>query len=107
MILRPRISSLPYTLVPYTTFFRSPATAVAGGVELIYPVRDRYEPGQDVLMVGYTLTAEPGDRGPYYAWLRVDPAGEARGVVVGSADADRSEEHTSELQRLTRISYAV
>lgn len=65
-----------------------PATAGAGGVEWMYPVRDRYEPGQDVLMVGYTLTAEPGDRGPYYAWLRVDPAGEARGVVVGSADAD-------------------
>jgi hypothetical protein len=63
-----------------------PAPAGAGGGEWMYPVRDRYEPGQDVLMVGYTQTARPSGTdpgGPYYAWLRVDPGAESRAGAVG------------------------
>lgn len=70
-----------------------PAPAGAGGGEWMYPVRDRYEPGQDVLMVGYTETARPSGTdpgGPYYAWLRVDPGAESRagadGVYVDPTD---------------------
>jgi hypothetical protein len=60
----------------------APGPAGAGGGEWMYPVRDRYEPGQDVLMVGYTQTAEPwSEAGPYYAWLRVDPAAESRAAA--------------------------
>jgi hypothetical protein len=60
----------------------APGRAGAGGGEWMYPVRDRYEPGQDVLMVGYTQTSQPQSAGgPYYAWLRVDPAAESRAAA--------------------------
>jgi hypothetical protein len=63
------------------------APAGAGGGDLLYPDQDRYEAGQQVRLVGYTqalarsvLDQEPLPRvelqrnGPYYAYLRVDPA---------------------------------
>jgi hypothetical protein len=61
--------------------------AGAGGGDWLYPDRDRYEAGQQVRLVGYTqalarsaideraLTrVELQRNGPYYAYLRVDPA---------------------------------
>ncbi len=64
-----------------------PVPAGAGGGDRLYPHRDRYEVGQQVLLVGYTeaIARSPGDDsvlaraalrgdGPYYAYLRVDPA---------------------------------
>src|SRR3546814_8502444 len=48
-------------------------------------------------------------RGPAYRWM-VDVSllsGRAREMALGAADPPRSEEHTSELQSLMRISYAV
>src|SRR3546814_4777051 len=54
---------------------------------------------------GFDQPASPGDQ--------VDPSLRVRGLVTGSATAGpiagglRSEEHTSELQSLMRISYAV
>ena len=76
----------------------APAPAGAGGGDWLYPHRDRYEPGQQVLLVGYTeaiarstsddsvlaKAALRGD-GPYYAYLRVDP-----GAVERSAPRDGS-----------------
>ena len=63
------------------------APAGAGGADWLYPHRDRYEAGQQVLLVGYTeaIARSTGDDsvlaeaalrgdGPYYAYLRVDPA---------------------------------
>ena len=49
--------------------------AGAGGGDWIEPARDRYEAGQTVTMIGYGMSV-PGvhERGPFYAWLRVDPA---------------------------------
>jgi hypothetical protein len=44
----------------------------AGGGDLLYPARDRYEPGQEVTMVGYTADVADQDwraAGTFYAWL--------------------------------------
>jgi hypothetical protein len=65
----------------------TPMPADAGGGDLLYPDRDRYEAGQQVRLVGYTqaqarstvdegalVGADVQRNGPYYAYLRVDPA---------------------------------
>ncbi|MGH9230131.1 MAG: hypothetical protein ACRD07_15655 [Acidimicrobiales bacterium] len=58
------------------------APAGAGGGDWLYPDRDRYEPGQQVTLVGHVagyaycpgeLDPEWRGRGPFYAYLRVDP----------------------------------
>src|SRR3546814_2616589 len=100
MIRRPPRSTRTDTLFPYTTLFRSrrdeglaDAAAIVGA--------DR-----DVLQVGITGREPPGGcaglvvAGVHAAVVRV---GHLRQLVgIG-----RSEEHTSELQSLMRISYAV
>src|SRR3546814_9462036 len=77
MIRRPPRSTRTDTLFPYTTLFRSRA-----GAERVVEGK---QPRLDL------VDREAGDG-----------AGEARGE-----DRPRSEEHTSELQSLMRISYAV
>lgn len=62
----------------------APVPASAGGGDWMDPDRDRYEPGQQVTLVGYTeasavhvtngADADWRTPGPYYAYLRVDPA---------------------------------
>src|SRR3546814_2999808 len=80
MIRRPPRSTRTDTLFPYTTLFRSELPRLqAGGVA---KVRDPHRPG--------------GRAGA--------PAGRQHAAHGGHA---RSEEHTSELQSLMRISYAV
>src|SRR3546814_5921126 len=103
MLRRPPETTRTYTLVPYTTLFRP---------------RHR-RPGRRDRGVGEPqLPAALCDAAP--PWLvplhrqarpaRRLPAGRGRGdggaAVVDDA-ATRSEEHTSELQSLMRISYAV
>src|SRR3546814_7687725 len=78
MIRRPPRSTLTDTLFPYTTLFRSPSAARAGRRP-----RD-----------GLDRRAERG-------------AGAARTRGRRRRHGPRSEEHTSELQSLMRISYAV
>src|SRR3546814_6052279 len=80
MIRRPPISTRTDTLFPYTTLFRS-RSAVGVDRRAIQPA---------ARSVGHSWAA--------YA---VEPS---PGVASGCA---RSEEHTSELQSLMRISYAV
>ncbi|MGH9211010.1 MAG: hypothetical protein ACRD2C_10050 [Acidimicrobiales bacterium] len=60
--------------------------AAAGGMDQMYPVQDRYEPGETATMVGYTVRstdpqvwehADPdvldwSDTGPFHGYLRVD-----------------------------------
>src|SRR3546814_4364716 len=90
MIRRPPRSTRTYTLFPYTTLFRSP-----GPVELAAALpadHGRDLPGQQ---------PHAGDGGRAHAL----PAAPAQ--AQGAARAVRSEEHTSELQSLMRISYAV
>src|SRR3546814_2601933 len=79
MIRRPPRSTRTDTLFPYTTLFRSPSP------------RCRPRAGQDP-----RARARRGSR-----------SCGSRSVVAGCCSACRSEEHTSELQSLMRISYAV
>src|SRR3546814_5592094 len=91
MIRRPPRSTRTYTLFPYTTLFRS-----------------------EVLAEGEVLMHHAdagGDGGARRAGGQAPPEGldAARvGDIVAEKDRhQRSEEHTSELQSLMRISYAV
>src|SRR3546814_5543639 len=101
MIRRPPRSTRTDTLVPYTTLFRSGLRA------------DRLHPGH----LGRAVPPVRGDHQRLHADLggqRADPfAGALRrpdapnGAEARNHGAGRSEEHTSELQSLMRISYAV
>src|SRR3546814_4902300 len=96
MIRRPPRSTLTDTLFPYTTLVRS-----GGGKRLCPPCRRGEGPGRDAGgRRGRSLPAA-GRCGPRRAGLRNRPG---RGAGRRSC---RSEEHTSELQSLMRISYAV
>src|SRR3546814_7025854 len=106
MIRRPPRSTRTYTLFPYTTLFRSP--------------------GRDLFALCDRGYAEFGDRPLHLPWRgarphddpqRDEPAGADRhtrycrgqALLTGDRGAahGRSEEHTSELPSLMRISYAV
>src|SRR3546814_4052301 len=89
MIRRPPRSTRTDTLVPYTTLFRSGGSVTAG----IVSAR-----GRDL------------NNGPYDNFLQVDAPinpGNSGGPLFDQSGKVRSEEHTSELQSLMRISYAV
>src|SRR3546814_2638916 len=83
MIRRPPRSTRTDTLFPYTTLFRS----VGSG--------NQHE-AAEAEQLG--LIADTGQAGP---------AGVRAGHGLVGVDPQRSEEHTSELQSLMRISYAV
>src|SRR3546814_1149193 len=94
MIRRPPRSTRTDTLFPYTTLFRSlngePLASVIGC-------------GRGDLIVIYVLVA-------LALWLfgmRVSRRSMRFGAVLEAYGIVRSEEHTSELQSLMRISYAV
>src|SRR3546814_1297580 len=94
MIRRPPRSTRTDTLFPYTTLFRSPCTD-----------GQRATGDADLESVG----CEP--RNHYPGGLQVGDLGPQPSVGDGNLFIDigieRSEEHTSELQSLMRISYAV
>src|SRR3546814_1622244 len=100
MIRRPTRTTRTYTLFPYTTLFRS--------VE--YPVHFGVGDAAILLQPAKELGHDPG-----IAVQARRQAGlqNARHIVQQTATSDvgqtldRSEEHTSELQSLMRISYAV
>src|SRR3546814_7598585 len=105
MILRPPRSTRPGTLVPYTTRVRSDE-AGQGGIAVRRPAGVAAEQqaaavgdGHDHRRVAARVVLQFAARAP------AEPAGAAV-FERGAADA-RSEEHTSELQSLMRISYAV
>src|SRR3546814_15874356 len=90
MIRRPPRSTRTDTLFPYTTLFRS------GGADLAddhLHFRELLDPCFQLLLHAQGL----GEAG----------AGDAECVQGDVAFVERSEEHTSELQSLMRISYAV
>src|SRR3546814_3169884 len=97
MIRRPPRSTRTDTLFPYTTLFRSAQQAVvsdaraARGDRRRHRCRLRARPGADQLC----------DRGEARTRERTT------GDRLDHRGGDRSEEHTSELQSLMRISYAV
>src|SRR3546814_1266653 len=91
MILRPPRSTRTDTLFPYTTLFRSRSDPskldFRSGEELqVKAWRDIWGCGQGIGMVREIVPTEE---------------------VVARLARERSEEHTSELQSLMRISYAV
>src|SRR3546814_7139293 len=85
MIRRPPRSTRTDTLFPYTTLFRS---------HLVVDIRI---PG--IIIIGRGVAA--ADIGA--ADIEADFVGD----VIADVEIERSEEHTSELQSLMRISYAV
>src|SRR3546814_9002821 len=92
MIRRPPRSTRTDTLFPYTTLFRSHAEEAQRRARE-FP---GFEPRRDD--EGPHLLSPDGQR-PRVARRRDEP--------VQSVEGARSEEHTSELQSLMRISYAV
>src|SRR3546814_1748446 len=90
MIRRPPRSTRTDTLFPYTTLFRSIIGGIAG-----------FASGE--LMLAFFAN---GPLLNFYGFVPValGGLGNNRGAVLGGL---RSEEHTSELQSLMRISYAV
>src|SRR3546814_1457384 len=106
MIRRPPRSTRTDTLLPYTTLFRSRR---AGGVLDMRLDRDRpfgphhlHQGGDEedaVEIVGLLVRGATKHL--------ADAAGERLQILARIADDQRSEEHTSELQSLMRISYAV
>src|SRR3546814_6566889 len=85
MIRRPPRSTRTDTLFPYTTLFRSEADGTAGTEDRGLR-RDRTQRSLRQPVAGGAARARPARR---------------------RAAGERSEEHTSELQSLMRISYAV
>src|SRR3546814_6248515 len=92
MIRRPPRSTRTDTLFPYTTLFRSPQQ-VAAQLKAIFPSIDEADTAKRLAS---------GRAG--YLQRRVLPEDANKVQAMGEL---RSEEHTSELQSLMRISYAV
>src|SRR3546814_7106355 len=106
MLRRPPRSTRTDTLFPYTTLFRSVVLALRGGrhaarlAGAVFALVDgRGQPAHQLALVVQRH---------HHRLIGVVDAAIAR-VVVDEAVTilDRSEEHTSELQSLMRISYAV
>src|SRR3546814_3290325 len=91
MIRRPPRSTRTDTLLPYTTLFRSGQADAVGGRR------------QDV---GHVHPLEVG-AAPHRQAVRGQPRSTPGPVGSQTGVGVRSEEHTSELQSLMRISYAV
>src|SRR3546814_5722893 len=102
MYLRPPRSTRTYTLLPYTTLFRSPGRALDHGHRALDVDRVQV----DHLRLGDLLDLGHGDLADRIAARRRRALGHARGLLE-EVRHRRSEEHTSELQSLMRISYAV
>src|SRR3546814_7749614 len=105
MIRRPPRSTRTDTLFPYTTLFLSqPGTGAYAAVADRPDAQHRVRLGEQPLS---PASAETTDRPPALAALpRGDRASAGTGPACGTRPY-RSEEHTSELQSLMRISYAV
>src|SRR3546814_2691137 len=112
MIRRPPRSTRTDTLLPYTTLFRSkaacPSARVRGACRPIRKDRQGLPPS------ARAVETLPGASYRRYV-LRTDggahraPGSRSRPsrAPIAEGQAERSEEHTSELQSLMRISYAV
>src|SRR3546814_3422154 len=97
---RPPRSSRTDTLVPYTTLFRSKAE----GVKAIFTIDEGSIVLTDTPVIdGPAIMIGIGEKGN--GTLKV--TAHAPGGHSSMPPAERSEEHTSELQSLMRISYAV
>src|SRR3546814_1928012 len=126
MIRRPTKSTRPYTLLPNPTLFRSdrgravpPARRLTAGRKRAgcHRPAERGQapnrcPDRKRIRLQWRITGQPESQCLRNVHIRHGPA--ASVLPPGANDrahpwhqADRSEEHTSELQSLMRISYAV
>src|SRR3546814_8227127 len=113
MIRRPPRSTRTDTLFPYTTLFRSRAGPGNAGLDVRGGTGPRLHPrpvrtARGDRAGGGRIRGAAADRratGRHGAGAGRD--GKARPFDAGGAGGGRSEEHTSELQSLMRISYAV
>src|SRR3546814_13503832 len=100
IIRRPPRSTRTYTLFPYTTLFRSADVfIVRRDIQRIEGCVDVLSPTLTIRNVGGYQASDPG---PDFFRL-----GRRIRRLLGSTTGKRLEEHTSELQSLMRISYAV
>src|SRR3546814_6735486 len=115
MSRRPPRSTRTDTLVPYTTLFRSSRTPEIERLRMFsriaQAVAGDFDLSELVTMVTDAATQWSGGKFGAFFYNQVDDKGEIYSLytlsgVPRSAFA-RSEEHTSELQSLMRISYAV
>src|SRR3546814_5221240 len=100
MTRRPPRSTRTDTLFPYTTLFRSPACVRA---------RKPSARGSTSANMGNApiIIDETGYPPPHVSLLSNGGGGILPRFLLRTTGRDRSEEHTSELQSLMRISYAV
>src|SRR3546814_1350468 len=106
MIRRPPRSTRTDTLFPYTTLFRSPTLALTRTLLAPAPTTaapDYWRINPEVSGGGLFFDLAPHQLDIFY-WLFGRPR-QTRGFSMNQKN--RSEEHTSELQSLMRISYAV
>src|SRR3546814_7555598 len=96
MIRRPPLSTRTYTLFPYTTLFRSLDHIRALGLD-----RARAD------MIPASTFDRLADEGSRITPQHLGELNAVRRHATLAATGIRSEEHTSELQSLMRISYAV
>src|SRR3546814_1431872 len=107
MIRLPPRSTLTDTLFPYTTLFRSEETQ-HGPIHRWLPVRQRPTHGIGAAVPRRHLPLPRLPQAPRRAVPRLrDIPARRGGGRRRNARLRRSEEHTSELQSLMRISYAV
>src|SRR3546814_5213692 len=99
MIRRPPRSTRPDTLFPYTTLFRSAHDEISCEEECAKGII-LHPPAHDELLLRVDA---PGHL--YVQIILVAP--EPARAAIFDGLTERSEEHTSELQSLMRISYAV
>src|SRR3546814_9440287 len=105
MIRRPPRSTRTYTLFPYTTLFRSVFNYPADPIDRPVDKRENYIK-RCVAIAGDTLTIV--DSKIYInGAAQPEPEDMESSYFVRTNGESRSEEHTSELQSLMRISYAV
>src|SRR3546814_2847608 len=101
MRLRPPRSTRTDTRFPYTTLFRSlPAGVTLSSTNGTVTQDAGDATGKSYIITGTNL-ADAIDS------LQVELPGSFEGSITGKVTVTRSEEHTSELQSLMRISYAV
>src|SRR3546814_1297656 len=117
MIRRPPRSTRTYTLFPYPTLFRS---VRRGRRDDPAPFLRLHERHRGTIQIPGRIHVDPDDRFEFLGRKILD-SGDMLDAGVGDQDIrpsqlivatlhhrrDRSEEHTSELQSLMRISYAV
>src|SRR3546814_2178325 len=108
MLRRPPRSTRSDTPFPYTTLFRSSGGGRAGGGEAALPRGAAGQPPRrgDQAAAGLRRGGARAGDAPSRAF-RGHPDGGDGGGHGARAGRRRSEEHTSELQSLMRISYAV